>query len=199
MMNEGLKRHIRYVSMYQAKTFFIIFLGGLIYGLFMIATSAFDSPADMIKFIEMMLAIFPCSLILNYIRYHIDFCLSMGCTRRNIYLSIYVLAAELLAESLAVVLLLYMVTSQPITVDMILSYIAYELVSIISGIISGFLIRRFGYAKMLLVLLLFYIGLCFLTLKRVLSLSSSFIIIGSVLILYGLVVTFFVKQMINRL
>lgn len=197
-MNEGLKRHIRYVSMYQSKTFFIIFLGGLIYGLFMIATSAFDSPADMIKFIEMMLAIFPCSLILNYIRYHIDFCLSMGCTRRNIYLSIYVLAAELLAESLAVVLLLYAVTSQPITADMILSYIAYELVSVISGIISGFLIRRFGYAKMLLVLLLFYIGLCLLTLNRVLSVSTSFIIIGSVLILYGLLVTFFVK-MINRL
>lgn len=198
-MNEGLKRHIRYVSTYQAKMFIIIFLGGLIYGFFMIAISAYDSPADMIKFIEMMLALFPCSLILNYIRYHIDFCLSMGCTRRNIYVSIYVLTAELLAESLAVILLLYAVTSHPITADMILSYIAYELISIISGIINGFLIRRFGYTKMLLVLLLFYIGLCFLTLKRVLSLSSSFIIIGSVLVLYGLVVTIFVKQMINRL
>ena len=144
-MNEGLKRHIKYISLYQGKIFSIVILGGLIYGLFL-TVWVNEAPGDIVKYIEMVLAIIPCSLMVNYIRYQIDFSLSMGCTRKNIYLSIYILAAEVLIESLAVFLLLQAVTSTPINADRILSFLISELISCVLGVLNGLLIRRFGYA-----------------------------------------------------
>lgn len=204
-MNEGLKRHIQYTSLYQGKIFSIIILGGLIYGIFL-TTVINDSPKEIIRYLEMILAIIPCSLIVNYIRYQIDFCLSMGCTRRNIYLSIYILTAELLIESLTIFLLMKMIASTSITADMILSFVISELLSATLGVLNGFLIRRFGYAKMLLILVIFYAGLAIFTLNSFFLMteflsnpSSRLIIIGGMLILYGLIVTFFGKRTIDRM
>lgn len=204
-MNEGLKRHIKYISLYQGKIFSIVILGGLIYGLFL-TVWVNEAPGDIVKYIEMVLAIVPCSLMVNYIRYQIDFSLSMGCTRRNIYLSIYILAAEVLVESLAVFLLLQAVTSTPINADRILSFVISELISCILGVLNGLLIRRFGYAKMMLILILFYAALSifalnsfFLITKVLADLSGRLIMIGGILILYGLIVTVFGKRMINRM
>lgn len=204
-MNEGLKRHIKYISLYQGKFFSIVILGGLIYGLFL-TVWVNKAPGDIVKYIEMVLAIVPCSLMVNYIRYQIDFSLSMGCTRRNIYLSIYILAAEVLIESLAVFLLLQAVTSTPINADRILSFLISELISCVLGVLNGLLIRRFGYAKMMLVLILFYVALAIFTLnsfflitKVLADLSGRLIIIGGILILYGLIVTLFGKRVIDRM
>ncbi|MDE6713619.1 MAG: hypothetical protein K2K20_07775 [Lachnospiraceae bacterium] len=204
-MNEGLKRHIQYISLYQSKIFSIIILGGLIYGIFL-TTIINDSPEKIIGYLETILAIIPCSMIVNYIRYQIDFCLSMGCTRRNIYLSIYILTAELLVESLAVFLLMKMIASTPITTDMILSFVISELLSATLGVLNGFLIRRFGYAKMVLILVIFYGGLAvfalnsfFLITEFLSSPSSWLLIIGGILILYGLIVTLFGKKAIDRM
>lgn len=204
-MNEGLKRHIKYISLYQGKIFSIVILGGLIYGLFL-TVWVNKAPGDIVKYIEMVLAIVPCSLMVNYIRYQIDFSLSMGCTRRNIYLSIYILAAEVLIESLAVFLLLQAVTSTPINADRILSFLISELISCVLGVLNGLLIRRFGYAKMMLVLILFYVALAIFTLnsfflitKVLADLSGRLIIIGGILILYGLIVTLFGKRVIDRM
>lgn len=204
-MNEGLKRHIKYISLYQGKIFSMVILGGLIYGLFL-TVWVNEAPGDIVKYIEMVLAIVPCSLMVNYIRYQIDFSLSMGCTRRNIYLSIYILAAEVLVESLAVFLLLQAVTSTPINADRILSFVISELISCILGVLNGLLIRRFGYAKMMLILILFYAALSifalnsfFLITKVLADLSGRLIMIGGILILYGLIVTVFGKRMINRM
>lgn len=204
-MNEGLKRHIKYISLYQGKIFSIVILGGLIYGLFLTVWGN-EAPGDIVKYIEMVLAIIPCSLMVNYIRYQIDFSLSMGCTRKNIYLSIYILAAEVLIESLAVFLLLQAVTSTPINADRILSFLISELISCVLGVLNGLLIRRFGYAKMMLVLILFYVALAIFTLnsfflitKVLADLSGRLIIIGGILILYGLIVTLFGKRVIDRM
>ncbi len=204
-MNEGFKRHIQYISLYQGKIFSIIILGGLIYGIFL-TTVINDSPGKIIGYLETILAIIPCSLIVNYIRYQIDFCLSMGCTRRNIYLSIYILTAELLVESLAFFLLMKMIASTSITTDMILSFVISELLSATLGVLNGFLIRRFGYAKMALILVIFYAGLALFTLNSfflitefLLSPSSWLLIIGGILILYGLIVTLFGKKTIDRM
>lgn len=204
-MNEGLKRHIKYISLYQGKIFSIVILGGLIYGLFL-TVWVNEAPGDIVKYIEMVLAIIPCSLMVNYIRYQIDFSLSMGCTRKNIYLSIYILAAEVLIESLAVFLLLQAVTSTPINADRILSFLISELISCVLGVLNGLLIRRFGYAKMMLVLILFYVALAIFTLnsfflitKVLADLSGRLIIIGGILILYGLIVTLFGKRVIDRM
>ena len=204
-MNEGFKRHIQYISLYQGKIFSIIILGGLIYGIFLTAVIN-DSPEKIIGYLETILAIIPCSMIVNYIRYQIDFCLSMGCTRRNIYLSIYILTAELLIESLAIFLLMKMIASTSITADMILSFVISELLSAILGVLMGFLIRRFGYAKMMLILVIFYGGLAvfalnsfFLMTEFLSNPSSRLIIIGGMLILYGLIVTFFGKRTIDRM
>ncbi|MDE6531832.1 MAG: hypothetical protein K2K96_13840 [Lachnospiraceae bacterium] len=204
-MNEGFKRHIQYISLYQGKIFSIIILGGLIYGIFL-TTVINDSPGKMIEYFEMILAVIPCSLTVNYIRYQIDFCLSMGCTRRNIYLGIYILTAELLVESLAVFLLMKMIASTSITADMILSFVISELLSATLGVLNGFLIRRFGYAKMLLILGIFYGGLAlfalnsfFLMTEFLSSPSSWLLIIGGLLILYGLIVNLFGKKTIDRM
>ncbi len=204
-MNEGLKRHIQYISLYQGKVFSIIILGGLIYGVFL-TSFVNGSPEEIIGYLETILAIIPCALIVNYIRYQIDFCLSMGCTRRNIYLSIYILTAELLIECLAIFLLMKMIASTPITADMILSFVISELLSATLGILNGFLIRRFGYAKMILILDIFYGGLAvfalnsfFLMTEFLSSPSSRLIIIGGMLILYGLIVTLFGKRTIDRM
>lgn len=204
-MNEGLKRHIKYISLYQGKIFSIVILGGLIYGLFL-TVWVNEAPGDIVKYIEMVLAIIPCSLMVNYIRYQIDFSLSMGCTRKNIYLSIYILAAEVLIESLAVFLLLQAVTYTPINADRILSFLISELISCVLGVLNGLLIRRFGYAKMMLVLILFYVALAIFTLnsfflitKVLADLSGRLIIIGGILILYGLIVTLFGKRVIDRM
>lgn len=206
-MNEGLKRHIQYISLYQGKIFSIIMLGGLIYGIFLSSVTN-GSPGKMLAldYLEVILAIIPCSLTVNYIRYQIDLCLSMGCTRRNIYLSIYILTAELLIESLAIFLLIKMIASASITTDMILSFVVSELLSATLGILMGFLIRRFGAAKMLLILLIFYAGLTFFALysfslitEFLSSPSSRLIIIGGMLILYGLIVTLFGKRTIDIL
>lgn len=204
-MNEGLKRHIKYISLYQGKIFSIVILGGLIYGLFLTVWVK-EAPGDIVKYIEMVLAIVPCSLMVNYIRYQIDFSLSMGCTRRNIYLSVYILAAEVLAESLSVFLLVQAVTSTPINADRILSFIISELISCVLGVLNGLLIRRFGYAKMMLILILFYAALAmfalnsfFLITKVLADLSGRLIMIGGILILYGLIVTVFGKRVINRM
>lgn len=204
-MNEGLKRHIQYISLYQSKVFSIIILGGLIYGIFLTSVIN-DSPEKITGYLETILAIIPCSLIVNYIRYRIDFCLSMGCTRRNIYLSIYILTAELLIECLALFLLMKMIASTSITADMILSFVISELLSATLGILMGFLIRRFGYAKMILILFIFYGGLAAFALnsfslitKFLSSASSQLLIIGGILILYGLIVTLFGKRVIDIL
>lgn len=204
-MNEGLKRHIQYISLYQSKVFSIIILGGLIYGIFLTSVIN-DSPEKITGYLETILAIIPCSLIVNYIRYRIDFCLSMGCTRRNIYLSIYILTAELLIECLALFLLMKMIASTSITADMILSFVISELLSATLGILMGCLIRRFGYAKMILILVIFYGGLAvfalnsFSLITRFLSSASSqLLIIGGILILYGLIVTLFGKRAIDRM
>ncbi len=204
-MNEGLKRHIQYISLYQGKVFSIIILGGLIYGVFL-TSFVNGSPEEIIGYLETILAIIPCALIVNYIRYQIDFCLSMGCTRRNIYLSIYILTAELLIECLAIFLLMKMIASTPITADMILSFVISELLSATLGILNGFLIRRFGYAKMILILVIFYGGLAvfalnsfFLMTEYLSSPSSRLLIIGGMLILYGLIVTLFGKRTIDRM
>lgn len=204
-MNEGFKRHIQYISLYQGKIFSIIMLGGLIYGIFL-TTITNDSPEKITGYFETVLAIIPCSMIVKYIMYQIDFCLSMGCTRRNIYLSIYILTAELLVESLALFLLMKMIASTSITADMILSFVVSELLSATLGILMGFLIRRFGYAKMMLILLAFYCGLAVFALysfslitEFLSSPSSRLIIIGGMLILYGLIVTLFGKRTIDIL
>ena len=204
-MNEGLKRHIHYISLYQSKVFSIIILGGLIYGIFL-TTVTNDPPDEIIRYLEMILAIIPCSLITNYIRYQIDFCLSMGCTRRNIYLSIYILTAELLVESLAIFLLMKLIASTSITADMILFFVISELLSATLGILNGFLIRRFGYAKMILILVVIYGGLAVFTLNSFFlmteflsSPSSWLLIIGGILILYGLIVTLLGKRTIDRM
>lgn len=204
-MNEGFKRHIQYISLYQSKIFSIIILGGLIYGIFL-TTVINDSPEKITGYLETILAIFPCALIDKYIRYQIDFCLSMGCTRRNIYLSIYILTAELLIECLALFLLMKMIASTSITADMILSFVISELLSATLGILMGFLIRRFGAAKMMLILLAFYCGLAVFALysfslitEFLSSPSSRLIIIGGMLILYGLIVTLFGKRTIDIL
>lgn len=204
-MNEGLRRHLKYISLYQGKIFTLVILGGLIYGLFLI-TFVNDTPGELIKYIEMVLAIIPCSLMVNYIRYQIDFSLSMGCTRRNIYLSVYILAFEVLVEALAVFLLLQAVTSTPINADRILSFLISELISCVFGIMNGLLIRRFGYAKMLLILVLVYAALAFFALNSfnlitevLADPSGRLIVIGSILILYGLIVTLFGKRIINRM
>lgn len=200
-MNEGLKRHIQYISLYQGKIFSIIMLGGLIYGIFLTTVSN-DAPENILGYLEMILAIIPCTLIVKYIQYQIDFCLSMGCTRKNIYLSIYILTAELLMECLAIFLLMKMIVCTSITADMILPFVFSELLSAILGVLMGFLIRRFGFAKMILIL----IGLAFLTLnsfsliKEFLSNPSSLLIIlGGMLILYGLIVTLFGKRAIDTM
>lgn len=204
-MNEGLKRHIQYISLYQSKVFSIIILGGLIYGIF-VTTVINDSPEKITGYLETILAIIPCSMIVNYIRYQIDFCLSMGCTRRNIYLSIYILTAELLIECLALFLLMKMIASNSITADMILSFVISELLSATFGILMGFLIRRFGYAKMMLILVAFYGGLAvfalysfFLMTEYLSTASTRLLIIGGILILYGLIVTLFCKKTIDRM
>ena len=204
-MNEGFKRHIQYISLYQGKIFSIIILGGLIYGIFLTSVIN-DSPEKITGYLETILAIIPCSMIVNYIRYQIDFCLSMGCTRRNIYLSIYILTAELLIECLALFLLMKMIASNSITADMILSFVISELLSATLGILMGFLIRRFGYAKMILILVIFYGGLAifalnsfFLMTEFLSSASSQLLIIGGILILYGLIVTLFGKRTIDRM
>lgn len=204
-MNEGLRRHLKYISLYQGKIFALVILGGLIYGLFLI-TVVNETPGELIKYIEMVLAIIPFSLMVNYIRYQIDFSLSMGCTRRNIYLSIYILAFEVLVESLAVFLLLQAVTSTPINADRILSFLICELISCVFGIMNGLLIRRFGYAKMILILILFYAALAFFTLNSFFLItevladpSGRLIVIGSILIFYGLIITLFGKRIINRM
>lgn len=204
-MNEGLKRHIQYISLYQGKIFSIIILGSLIYGIFLTSVIN-DSPEKIIGYLETVLTIIPCSLIVNYIRYQIDFCLSMGCTRRNIYLSIYILTAEFLIECLAIFLLMKMIASTPITADMILFFVISELLSATSGILMGFLIRRFGYAKMILFLFGFYVGIIFFAMnsfflipKCLSSTSSQLLIIGGMLILYGLIVTLFGKRTIDRM
>ncbi|MDE6744542.1 MAG: hypothetical protein K2J95_11740 [Lachnospiraceae bacterium] len=204
-MNEGLKRHIQFISLYQGKIFSIIILGGLIYSIFL-TTFINDSPEKIIGYLETILAILPCALIEKYIRYQIDFCLSMGCTRRNIYLSIYILTAELLIECLAVFLLMKMIASTSITADMILSFVISELLSTTLGILMGFLVRRFGYAKMMLILVIFYGGIAVFALNSFSLMteflsgpSSRLIIIGGMLILYGLIVTLFGKRTIDRM
>lgn len=204
-MNEGLKRHIQYISLYQGKIFSIIILGGLIYGIFL-TTVINDSPEKITGYLETVLAIIPCNLIVNYIRYQIDFCLSMGCTRRNIYLCIYILTAELLVESLAIFLLMKMIASTSITANMILSFVISELLSATLGVLMGVLIRRFGYAKMVLILVVFYGGLAvfalysfFLMTEYLSSASTQLLIIGGILILYGLIVTLFGKKTIDRM
>lgn len=204
-MNEGLKRHIKYISMYQRKIFSIIILGTLICGLFL-AVMNNATPDDIVNYMEMVLIIAPCSLMLNYIRYQIDFSLSMGCTRRNIYLGIYILAAEILLESLTVFLLLQAVTFTPINPDRILSFLISELISCVFGVLNGLLIRRFGYTKMMLVLILFYIALCLFSLNSfflftniLTDLSGRLLMIGGILILYGLIVTLFGKRVINKM
>lgn len=204
-MNEGLNRHIKYISLRQGKIFSIVILGGLIYGLFLFTLAdGTGTLSDIVNCIEMLLIVAPCTLMVDYIRYQIDFSLSMGCTRRNIYLGIYILAAEILLESLAGFLLLEAVTFTPISPDMIPSFLIVELLSCLVGILNGLLIRRFGYVKMMLVLVLFYVALAFFALdaffliaKVLADLSGRLIVIGSILILYGLIVT--LKRVIDRM
>lgn len=202
-MNEGLKRHIRYVSLYQGKMIALILLGGLAYGIFL--TTVMDYPLkEITNYMEMILAVIPCSLIVNYIRYKIDYCLSMGCTRRNIYLSIHILIIELLVESFVTFLLMQVITAKPITADSILPFVISELLSAIFGVLGGLLIRRFGYVKMMLILLIFYVGISLFALNSSLfmteflsgHLSSLLMVIGGILILYGLIVTFWGKRVI---
>ncbi len=204
-MNEGLKRHIQYISLYQGKIFSIIMLGSLIYGIFLTGVMG-DSAENMVRYFEVILAIIPCSLTVNYIKYQIDLCLSMGCTRRNIYLSIYILTAELIVESFAVFLLIKMIASASITADMILSFVISELISATLGVLNGFLIRRFGHTKMLLIMLILYAGLTFFALNSfslitgfLSSPSSRLIIIGGILTIYGLTVTLFGKRTIDNI
>lgn len=200
-MNEGLKRHMQYVSWYQSKIFAITILCGFVYAVFLTSTSH-TTLKEISQYTEMVLSIIPCSIFVNYIRYRIDFCLSMGCTRRNIYLSIHILTAELLAESLLCYLLLQVITSSPINAGKLLSFVTTALLSAILGVLFGLLIRRFGYAKMMIILIIFYAGLAILTMnfyflmEEFLSANFLLMVIGGILILYGLIVTLFGKRTI---
>lgn len=170
----GLRRHMKFVTLFQGKYFLYMLFFGLVIGIVraFIADST-GSPHGAINDINIImttvLMLMPGNLTMRYLQYQADLSLQMGCTRKNIYLGTFIIILELAAESFICYLLLgtvndyFAANSADVYTGFadsymnIFVYLISILVMINMGLINALMARRFGTKSIYLTMIIFYV------------------------------------------
>lgn len=147
-MNRGFKQHIRYITLFQLKMILISLMAGLGSAVLIMLLSNEQGvyKISYLKLFQNILLVVPGVLMMTFLCFQKNLCLSMGCLRKNIYLGLHILTAEMLLESSVFYLITELAFYHGIVHTKYLWYLILEILLIVTGTVYGLVINRFGHA-----------------------------------------------------
>lgn len=147
-MNRGFRQHIRYITLYQLKMILASLIAGLgsVVLIMLLSNEQGVYKTSYLKLFQNILLVVPGVFMMTFLCFQKNLCLSMGCLRKNIYLGLHILTAEMLLESSVFYLITELVFHHGIVPTKYLWYLIVGILLIVTGTVYGLVINRFGHA-----------------------------------------------------